>query len=105
MGLMGHRRGAHQPTRGGAPPKEGGRIGEGGGGSPPLSFLLPLFPFPPSGKRKGGGRIGLPLNNSFLDKQVAAINVSSCGTEHMHLPHTLNVNARKHVSYLQFIHF
>ena len=58
MGHMGHRRGAHQPTRG-APPKEGGRIGVGGGGAP-------LFPPPPSGKRKGGGRLGLGAQVGFL---------------------------------------
>ena len=60
MGHMGHERGAHQPTRGGAPPRmEGGQVGEGKEGvRPPFPSLLPL-PFPSSGNYgKGGGRIG-----------------------------------------------
>ena len=61
MGLMGHKREAHQPTGGWCTPPlpcEGGRLGLGEGGWPPFPSPSPLLPFPPV-EGKGGILLGL----------------------------------------------
>ena len=71
---MGHKRGAHQPTRGGAPPYgmwPNWRRKKGG--SPPFLSLFPL-PFFSGGKRKGGRHLGKPQVGfgSYLGHPLAA---------------------------------
>ena len=66
MGLMGHKKEAHQPTRGWcAPLWAGGRIGIGLGGAAPLSFS-PTPPSLPLLLQLGKGGILLPVGVGLL---------------------------------------